>query len=108
MGQRHQRNQNQQRNEKHNATHTPGPSPELGSVYHSGAKSLEQRFRQPLLSLTTCCRYLTGHSVLVYIPIPIWYTRRQMRQTTAPTVPAVGEAIRTLRQQQGMSQSELA
>jgi transcriptional regulator with XRE-family HTH domain len=31
-----------------------------------------------------------------------------MKQTTTPTVPAVGEAIRYLRQQRGLSQSELA
>jgi len=31
-----------------------------------------------------------------------------MRQTTPPTIPAVGEAIRTLRQKRGMSQSQLA
>lgn len=31
-----------------------------------------------------------------------------MRRTRTPTVPAVGQAIRALRQQKGMSQSELA
>jgi len=31
-----------------------------------------------------------------------------MKQAVAPTAPAVGEAIRRLRQQKGMSQTELA
>ena len=33
---------------------------------------------------------------------------RRMKQAVAPTAPAVGDAIRRMRQQKGMSQSELA